>query len=270
MSAEQNFGDVLSERTFVPCGMAHTIHHARAETVISNRATGYAPAGIAGLELAPFVDWSSKAGNGSLVSTVGDLHRFHQALSSGSLIEPSWFDRAHQPGAGNQFGWFMREGKRGRSLVANGRSPGFTASLERRADGACIVVLSNLYSTVSQTPIARDLGAMLDGDSPSGSALTTVSREPGELALYAGTYQGGTDFLIPDAVVTVEVIDGGLVMTLDGGSALSLVPTTPDEFIDRMFWGRVSFSAGDGHPYGELIWQLDGHDYRVARTHDLV
>lgn len=44
-------------------------------------------ASLSGYEKAPYVDWSNKAGNGSLYSTVDDLYRFDRALKTDAVLK---------------------------------------------------------------------------------------------------------------------------------------------------------------------------------------
>ena len=46
------------------------------------------PAGAAGFEKPPYLDWTSKTGNGSLYSTARDLLAFQRALQRGTLLKP--------------------------------------------------------------------------------------------------------------------------------------------------------------------------------------
>jgi CubicO group peptidase (beta-lactamase class C family) len=65
----QNYGDFLEQKIFKPAGMTNTAHRARDETIVSNLANGYSPAGASGFERAPYLDWTSKTGNGSIYAT---------------------------------------------------------------------------------------------------------------------------------------------------------------------------------------------------------
>src|SRR5438874_12192426 len=75
--------------------MTNTAHRARDETIVSNLANGYSPVGASGCERAPYLDWTSKTGNGSIYSTADDLLRFHRALQSGSLLKPETLKQSY-------------------------------------------------------------------------------------------------------------------------------------------------------------------------------
>jgi CubicO group peptidase (beta-lactamase class C family) len=262
--AQEEYGAYLRNRLFLPAGMTSTLHDGNAAALIPERAVGYIPSGRDGVQNAPFIDWSSKTGNGSLVSTVGDLHRFHCALASGALVPPAVFDEALAGGAGNRYGWFVRSTPRGRSLAANGRSPGFTASLERFAErDRCVVVLSNRYSTVSHSPIAGDLVCILCSERVEAPDLPPPADSTGEWTRFAGTYLGGSEFFVPDAALRVDAAPDHLVLRW-GDQTLPLVPLGGSAFRDRLFWGHVRFEQG---PAGTaLIWTYDGREYRADQT----
>jgi CubicO group peptidase (beta-lactamase class C family) len=264
--AQEEYGAFLRNRIFLPAGMTSTIHDGNAAELIPERATGYTPSGRDGVRNAPYIDWSSKTGNGSLVSTIGDLHRFHRALSSGALLPPSALSEALADGEGNRYGWFVRATQRGRSIAANGRSPGFTASLERFSErDRCAVVLSNRYSTVGQAPIAGDLARMLFGEHVQAPDLRPSAAPSGEWSRFAGVYRGDGAFFMPNATLRVDPAPDHLVLQWEGG-ALPLVPVDSSTFRDRLFWGQVRFGHGPAGAATALVWTYDGREYRAERV----
>ncbi|MDP9227163.1 MAG: beta-lactamase family protein [Actinomycetota bacterium] len=84
----QSYGDYLKANIFDRLGMKSTLHDGDASALIEDRASGTVPDGFRGLKNAPWVDWSSKTGSGSLVSTTEDLARFVRAEFGGTLFKP--------------------------------------------------------------------------------------------------------------------------------------------------------------------------------------
>ena len=78
--SKKSFGVFMKENIFSPLGMDHTIHRANMGQVINKLAEGYVADGNFGLLKAPYLDWSSKTGSGSVVSTVNDLEKWNAAL----------------------------------------------------------------------------------------------------------------------------------------------------------------------------------------------
>jgi CubicO group peptidase (beta-lactamase class C family) len=95
-----SYGEFLATNLFKPLGMTGTAHPALDAAIVDHLASGYMPVGAAGFEKPPYLDWTSKTGNGSLYSTARDLLAFHRALQRGTLLKPDTvaasygFDRA--------------------------------------------------------------------------------------------------------------------------------------------------------------------------------
>lgn len=261
------YGEFLHDAIFAPLGMADTGHDGNAQALIAGRAAGYVPEGIDGFGNAPWFDWSTKTGNGSLYSTTADLLKFDQALYADRLLPKGAIDRILGAGQGNVFGWFVNDRLGRRCMAANGRSPGFTATLQRYIDDqVTVIVLANTYSTVTQAPIAADLAALALGDTvaPPSDIVPISAGEPA-LATFEGTYAGGDDFFFPGTTLTVTRRAGFLMMHWSTQADSTLVPVAPDTFLDRSFWARVRFTRdADGKP-SRLVWIYNDKEYPAAR-----
>jgi D-alanyl-D-alanine carboxypeptidase len=261
------YGEFLHDAVFAPLGMADTGHDGNAQALIADRAAGYVPEGLAGFGNAPWFDWSTKTGNGSLYSTTADLLKFDQALYADRLLPKGAIERILGAGQGNVFGWFVNDRLGRRCMAANGRSPGFTATLQRYIDDqVTVIVLANTYSTASQAPIAADLAALALGETVAPPAdLVPISVAEPALAAFEGTYAGGDDFFFPGATLTVTRRAGYLMMHWSTQADSTLVPVAPDTFLDRSFWARVRFMRdADGKP-SRLVWIYSDHEYPAAR-----
>src|SRR5262249_45642031 len=139
-------------------------HDSVATDLIPFAAPGDEPAGVSGYEKAPYVNWSTKTGNGSLYSTVDDLYRFDRALNGESVFKAASRQKYFVEGEGNRYGWYTGQRLLRRVMSAKGRSPGFTGELDRFVDDdVTIVLVSNSYSSVTQDPIAEALAATVFG-----------------------------------------------------------------------------------------------------------
>lgn len=262
----QDYGTFLRESIFRPLGMDATGHDGMASDLIPDRAAGYEPSGVRDVQNAPYLDWSVKTGNGSLYSTVGDLYRFDRALYGDGLLGKGSRATMFAGGRGNRYGWFVRKRGERSVMAANGRSPGFTASFERFADDdACVIVLANTYSTVSQDPIAGDLAALAFGEDRIPPAITAWVVEPAVLDTYAGAYTFGPDFFRPNAPVTIRRDGDHLVMDWGGGFLSLLVPVADDEFLDRTFWARVVLKEDAKGVRSRGLYRSD-KDYAMTRV----
>lgn len=260
----QSYGDFLKQNIFDPLGMTATGNDGDAAMLIPYRASGYTPTGVTELENAPFLDWSNKTGNGSLYSTIGDIYKFDRALYSDKLLNKGSRDEMFTEAKGIHYGWSNGEQDGHKLISINGRSPGFNATLLRFIDDdATVIVLSNSYSSVSQTVVAPDLARILFGQSPQ-SPFNLQPLTEKNVANYLGRYQFGPDYFRPNSAVTVERADRSLQLRWDSGLTSALLPVGENEFIERAFWGRVVFPKGQGSA-DHFIYNLLG-TFTAKRT----
>jgi CubicO group peptidase (beta-lactamase class C family) len=117
-----------------------------------------------GLDVAP--QWSFLSGAGLLYSTVEDLYRWDQAISSHMLISQRALDEAFTSYVSSQYigssygyGWFIAKAPfPGHRLIwHDGRVNGFrTYNARYPDDGVTIIFLSNL-STLNELVLAKKL-----------------------------------------------------------------------------------------------------------------
>lgn len=262
----ENYGDYVRKHILEPAKMANTGHDGDPLQLISLAASAYEPAGINSYEKAPYLDWSNKTGNGSLYSTVDDLYRFDRALNTDVLLKAATREKYFVEGRGNRFGWFHRKRSGHRVMSSNGRSPGFTAVLDSYPDDdVTVIVLSNSYATVSQDPIAGALAAIMFGEQPEKPPVLSAAKiAPATLASYAGQYQYGADYFVPNAKFSLTVTDGALLLEL-GSFRTPLVPLSSTEFLERNFLGRVVFKPGGEGKVEGLTYSLSGKDFPATR-----
>jgi CubicO group peptidase (beta-lactamase class C family) len=92
------------------------------------------------------------------------LFTFIRSFTQGKVVKPATVARIWVEKPGNNFGWFVRKSGGEPAVATNGRSPGFTSSATYYpGKDLTVIVLSNSYSPVSQSPIAEDLAAMALG-----------------------------------------------------------------------------------------------------------
>jgi CubicO group peptidase (beta-lactamase class C family) len=261
----ENYGDYVRKHVLERAGMENSGHDGEALRLIPLAASGYEPANISSYEKAPYLDWSNKTGNGSLYSTVDDLYHFDRALNTDLLLKAATRRRYFLEGRGNCYGWFQRKRSGHRVMSSNGRSPGFTALLDRYLDDdVTVIVLSNSYATVSQDPIGPALAAIVFGEQPEKPPVFTSAKVPeATLNSYAGQYQYGPDYFVPNAKFTLTVDGGALLLEL-GSFRTPLVPLSSTEFLERNFLGRVVFNVAGGGKVEGLTYSYSGRDF-VAR-----
>jgi CubicO group peptidase (beta-lactamase class C family) len=250
-ASKMSYGAYVAENIFKPLGMTSSGHRGDANAIVDRLAVGYMPKAATGFELPAWFDWTSKTGNGSLYSTARDLLAFHEALARGTLLQPATvaaaygFDRPER-----KVGMFWLRGEvAGHRLVrANGSSPGYKAHLACVLDDdVCVIALSNVY-IASASPLGDDLMALVyQPDKPRPAIPVPVARAPAELARLAGQYQFGHDFYAPDAVATVSIARGEVVLAY-GNVTTTLVPLGDGSYLDRQYWSFIRLS-GDALVY---------------------
>ena len=154
-------------------------------------------------------------------------------------------------------------------MSSNGRSPGFTAQLDRYPDDdVTVVILSNSYATTSQDPIAGDIAAIVLGDARSPAPeMRGIEMPMTRLTPLAGRYQYGPDYFVPNAQFEVSVGPGYLLLQL-GGFRTPLVPLSGAEFLERNFLGRVVFSRSEEGKADRLTYRYAGREFAARRISD--
>jgi D-alanyl-D-alanine carboxypeptidase len=259
----QSYAEFLTKEIFQPLGMSATAHQTTDSRIVQHLVHGYNPAGAADFENAPYLDWTSKTGNGSLYSTAEDLLRFHRALQDGKLLTPETlpvsygFDRKDRNVG---MFWFRRQRFGHRSVFVNGSSPGFKAHFERFIDDdAAVIVLSNLY-LASPSIIAEDLGAILFHQPVTGQVPKPIKLSEDDLRKFAGSFHFGDDYFVKNAAVKIEPRRDYIAMVYAAtGFTIPLQPIEGDRFFDRSFWSFVRFEKD------RLIYRNGDIDYVAVR-----
>lgn len=261
----ESYGEYLRKHIFDVVGMPDSGHDGDVSQLIPSVASGYKPAGIAGFEKAPYLDWSNKTGNGSLYSTVDDLYRFDRALNTDTVLKALTRQKYFVEGPNNRYGWYFYKRLGHRLMAGKGRAPGFTAELDRFPDDdVTIILLSNSYSTVSQDPIAEALAAIVFGLQPAPVAVHPVAIQRSTLAACAGTYQYGPDYFVPNAKFTLTPEEGFLLLEL-GDSRLPVVPVSENDFLERNFFGHIVMSRDAAGNINGLTTRYGKKDFAAHR-----
>lgn len=255
----QSYGDFLKVNIFDPLQLTATSHDGDATRIIPNRASGTEPDGLRAVKYVPYLDWSSKTGNGSLVTTAPDLCTFARALFGGKLLKPASLAKIMQPGPAFPYGWSDRESAGHKSKGVGGRSPGFISNVEYfPADGTCIAILTNSYSSVGQV-IAPDISAIVFGQPATPPSVAYVRPRPGQLAPFTGRFQMPENYYAPGAILTLHDRGDYLEATWSNASTTIIYPAGGDNFVDRTNWALVRFTRD---PAG----QITGFTYNLLQT----
>lgn len=158
----------LNERIFGPAGMTST-RLERAEQIVPHRVRQYVKAN-GRLENAPYADLSVKWAGGGVLSTAGDLARFHMALDEGRLLRPDTLRQMYTPaqladGRTTTYGlgWMVSTDDSGRTWIAHsGGATGGTTYLLRNPEAKfAVVVLCNLQNAGNLRKLAMDIAGLV-------------------------------------------------------------------------------------------------------------
>jgi CubicO group peptidase (beta-lactamase class C family) len=147
-----SYYDYVRKHIFDPAGMRSTDSLPETEEV-TKRAVGYMRRNQAWVNNADTLPWRGTSAGGGY-STVGDLLRFAQALSSGRLIKRELFTEMTskqaggpqmRPGTGYGFGMMVSEQLQGKRFGHGGGAPGMNGELRvYPRTSIVLVVLTNL------------------------------------------------------------------------------------------------------------------------------
>jgi CubicO group peptidase (beta-lactamase class C family) len=263
----QSYESFLRENIWNPLGLRTTVDGSDMTRLVPNRAAGVEPAGIRDVRLPRFIDWSSRRGSGSLVTTASDLDRFVEALYGGKLLQPASLAKVLAPAEGFAYGWARGERFGRKVMRGSGRSPGYNASVQRYLDdGTTVIVLTNSYSPVGQDSVfLAGIHAAVFGPAPVPPALLPVRVKQGSLTELAGQYQMPEDYFVPNA--TLELIDRGnqLEAAWSNGARNTIYPVAPGRFLDRNFWADVSFARDSAGKVSGFTYVVGGQRFTAVR-----
>ncbi len=227
----QSYERYLHEQLFRPVGMEKTgyrIPQWTAEEV----AVGYrgserwgTPLDHAWAEDGPW--WNLRA-NGGILSTIGDMYRWHRALQNDAVLSAASREKMFTPHAAENpegsshygYGWAVFTTTRNTKLIAhNGGNGYFFADFRRYVDEGVVVILATNDASQGMEMVEnRVIGALFSGRAPTLPPAAAVQLAPAELERYAGSY-----VLPSGARVVVSHADGQLSAAAAGQEAAEIL-----------------------------------------------
>jgi CubicO group peptidase (beta-lactamase class C family) len=229
----QPLGDYLRQHLFLPAGMRHTGHRL---PLLDRRplAHGYTRDGADwGTPLdhpwAPDGPWWNLRGNGGILSTTGDLYRWHLALAGNSILSAPEREKYTTPyvSEGRQshsryaYGWSVSNGPDGtRQLSHTGGNLVYEADFRRYVDDEAVIVISSNGADFSAITVSPHVEARLfghpDADPPAPAPVgpEVTARCAGDYALASGERlrvedRGGKLSLVPQGTQGFTLLAGG-------------------------------------------------------------
>jgi CubicO group peptidase (beta-lactamase class C family) len=265
----QSYADYLAEHIFQPLGMEAT-RYDNADTVLPGRASGYTWDGDA-YHNAEFFDMSNAAGAGGLVSTVGDMYKWDQALYTDAVLSAAAREAYFAPsmrmeeGMSSAYGWMIRETPEHTQAMHSGGINGFVTFVIRdAATQLYVVVLSNVENSAA-VDVAQGLAAIAYGepyDMPGQPpAVEVVEVDPAILQKYAGSYQVSADMTF---AITAEA--GHLFGQAPGQPKFEIFPTSETDFFAKIADIKLHFEVGADGAVTELVIHEGGQEIHAAKV----
>jgi len=230
----QRYAEALAARVLRPLGLTHTFEEADG-MLVPNRAYAYTASARTrhGLEVAAFQQMATKSGGGSLVSTVGDLHRFLRAMYTDRPIRAATWRLLFPPDSVFSY---------------QGRCPGYNVFMGRDfTHDVDVVVLCNDYAAGMVGDVGNDLIAMASGrDVAKPRWRADLKVDSTRVTPYLGTYRPEAGALpYGDGPVTLRWRSRDLVLELGGRPVDVLIPQGDDRYLLRNLWSELRFVPGE-------------------------
>lgn len=263
----QRYADFIAQHIFEPLGMRDTAYegHERSE---KRRITGYREAFFGGYKPDADISMSLPFSAGALVSTVDDLARWDDAITSGKLLKAESWQQAFTPctlpkQAPCTYGYGWTVGKlRGHKMISHGGDiPGFNGQAVRLPDDKVFVaVLGNGGRDLIDTDrVAFTAAAIAIGDPfPEQKA---IAMAPEALDAFAGTYK-----LADNSTRTVSRSGANLRYERPNRPPAAIKPYAPDQFFMEGSMLTLEFQRnGEGAVKGVLL-KLVGSEQVAERV----
>ena len=264
MVSGKGYEEYLTERLWKPAGMLHTGFHVADKDLVAH---GYTPAGDWGTPLdhpwAPDGPWWNLRGNGGILSTTGDLYRWHVALTGDAilnarerakLIAPQ-VSQGRAAHASYGYGWAVEtDPKGGRKVAHIGGNLVFDSDFRRYLDAGMVLIASSNSTDYSAIPVAPHLENRLFG-LPDPEPPAAAPADPAALSKLAGIYT------LPSGDRLEVKADGQrLALVALGPQAFPLLLGGQDEAERRQMEARLqkigemleALRAGNAAPWAEL------------------
>jgi CubicO group peptidase (beta-lactamase class C family) len=255
----QGYEEYLHEHLFVPAGMTSTGYRIPDwDTLVV--AHWYVGDTDNGTPLEKDYPYWNLIGNGGILSTTGDMYRWHQALMGKSILSAEAKTKLYTPFLNDYaYGWDHLETERGTVIRHNGGSTlGSSADFIRYIDGNVVIIMffNQSYGPHIMVDVLSDkIERLVFGeDVPMPPAVIPMVRAG--LQRFAGVYRlpsGGTLELSP--------LGETLTMQPHGQDAINvLMGVAPDTYADVDKQSEAvmqAFLNGDKQPLENVLYNVE-------------
>jgi len=278
----KSFGEYLKETFFDPLGMADTGIY-QWSLVLDHEAVGYA---FRNGKVQKALDWdmSRAGGAGALYSTVGDLHRWNEAVFNGKILSEASLKAAFTPatlnngevgkgtGVGSEgygYGWGIGALRGLPHIAHSGGLHGFISYLMRLPEEKLTVtVLANCLPTVpelSTSSLGRQIAEiyLYEEMDEQTSFATDATVDPNVYDDYVGRYDYGNSM-----VMTVTREGNRLLAQLTGQGQAEIFPRSETEFFWKGVDAQVTFVRDEAGTVTGAVHQQGGARLEVPKLKD--
>jgi CubicO group peptidase (beta-lactamase class C family) len=254
------FADFLEREFFAPLSMKDT-GVAHSGVITPRLASGYV---MAGQQWQPsvFLNMSLPYSAGALYSSVGDLHRWQQALHGGRLLSAASYQAMTTPVKQHFALGLMRGGTQDQPVwTHSGGIPGFSTFMQYETAARLSVIVLGNFETARSHDLTRKLSAAAKGQRvmlPEESKPVALSAD--ETARLIGAYRApGSNGV--EQVLWVQQQQDGLWARMGASAWTPLVPQVGGTFYAPGPDGELRFVLEPGGQASAVI-ALDAPDTR--------
>ena len=238
----KTYAEYIQENFFTPLGMTSSCYGSDTK-IIKNRASGYQP-DDGGAQNSDYCSMTQPYSAGSIMSTVGDLFIWNQAVHSYKLVKKETIDKAfteyklaNGDGTGYGYGWFLSQLQGSPTIEHGGGIFGYlTSSIYLPAEDVFVALFSN---NVGKAPefTALKMAAMTIG---KPLKTTEIKLDEATLDQYVGIYTNDKE-----REVTITREGSQLSAKLAGSGTRKMNPVEKDMFLVEDAFMYATFNRGD-------------------------
>jgi CubicO group peptidase (beta-lactamase class C family) len=246
VASGRSFGEFLRDEVFLPAGMRHSGY--LLDVADRKRlAHGYMGSNDWGTSLdhpqAPDGPWWNLRGNGGILTTTGDLYRWHVALQGNAVLSAAEREKYQHPNVRETkaeypqyaYGWSVSKSPTGHWKYSHvGGNSTFQSDYRRFPEDGAVIAIASSTDDYSSIAIANQLEARLFGQ-PVVEPPPIVPVTEAELRRCAGVYE-----LASGERLTVAADRNRLAVTPQGREGLEVLSGKPNEKRQQRFAERES------------------------------
>ncbi len=260
-----SYEEFIESRIFKPAGMAHSSYGRHAE-LVPNRSAGYMELNETTYVNAEYVSLTQPYAAGSLMSTVGDMFLWQNAMNSNKFIsqkskEKAWKNYTLTNGQPTNYGygWMPNEIFGSPTVEHSGGIFGYSSNgIYAPNEDVYVIILTNCMCN-NPTELSLEIAALAIGKplaNPKTIALTDEQLQE-YVAIYE--FEDGT-------FRTITSSENQLYSQRSGGMKLEIYPYKTDEFYFKDSFTRLQFTRNNMNQIGTVVTTSRNLNQSAKRT----